>query len=476
MWFGLLSVLLAPVAGAADGNANGCDDAYEANGACVSTTASVDPSVTVGGSSQVRARASVGPRTAIGSGVTIGVRAALAGRDDHASNPVTIGNDVIIGRSVTLGPDHVLGAGTVLSRSVTAGSDLTTGANASVGYASQLGSNVTLGDASVIGSLVNLGDYTVISNSAVLARSVTISSALNSIDGTVVSGVVGPEVSVGTGVEIQAGARVRKRAVIAEGATVESTARVGRDVTVGADSIIRGSVRAGAVIGEGATVGDGAIVARGAEVCASVTVPDDANVGDVYPPEGCVAATGCHAILLAGGSTGDGLYTIDPDGAGGEAPIDAYCDMTTDGGGWTLVSRVKTSTTAHRDVAAVGTLTSPGQASVAKLADVDINALRGPDYLQSVVRFTCGTLTTYFQEDKTFDATALSAGAIDRCASTWDATTWYESTPYSSHGGLNTYGQTANCGYIMYTLGDNSFEGCYSGIDGYNQDGAMWVK
>lgn len=38
------------------------------------------------------------------------------------------------------------------------------------------------------------------------------------------------------------------------------------------------------------------------------------------------------------GVTSDGVYTIDPDGGAGPiAPYDCYCDMTNDGGGWTLV-------------------------------------------------------------------------------------------------------------------------------------------
>jgi len=46
----------------------------------------------------------------------------------------------------------------------------------------------------------------------------------------------------------------------------------------------------------------------------------------------------CKAILDAGDDTGDHVYTVDLDGAGGMDPLDVYCDMT--GGGYTLLTNV----------------------------------------------------------------------------------------------------------------------------------------
>jgi len=53
-------------------------------------------------------------------------------------------------------------------------------------------------------------------------------------------------------------------------------------------------------------------------------------------PGYCPAPANCMLIHVSDPGLPSGIYTIDTDGLGGVDPFDAYCDMDTDGGGWTL--------------------------------------------------------------------------------------------------------------------------------------------
>jgi cysteine-rich repeat protein len=65
------------------------------------------------------------------------------------------------------------------------------------------------------------------------------------------------------------------------------------------------------------------------------------NASDFGTPgaqnDSCNIERSCLDILNNNPTAPDDVYLIDPDGAGGLAPMYAECDMTTDNGGWTLV-------------------------------------------------------------------------------------------------------------------------------------------
>ncbi len=181
----------------------------------------------------------------------------------------------------------------------------------------------------------------------------------------------------------------------------------------------------------------------------------------------CPALSCEDALAELGSGATDGVYWIDPDGAGA---FEAYCDMTTSSGGWTLLGVFTNADGAANwdaysanwvTATAFGDAASPSTNADAKsdafnVLDIDevlITDASGTVWVQSATSCVGGdTLLTVFQRSSEYDNDcAWSCGTVTR------ASYWAQSMTDSTlrFRCMDNDGYTTKHGYTMAT-DDNS--------------------
>jgi len=92
----------------------------------------------------------------------------------------------------------------------------------------------------------------------------------------------------------------------------------------------------GAKNGDETDVDCGGSCATKCAVASACVASVDCASGSVCTGNICSLPTSCKALLAEQPASPSGVYRLDTDGAGPLAPFDAYCDLVSDGGGWTL--------------------------------------------------------------------------------------------------------------------------------------------
>lgn len=123
-------------------------------------------------------------------------------------------------------------------------------------------------------------------------------------------------------------------------------------------------------------------------------------------------STSCRALLAASPGTPDGVYLLDPDQGSGANAFLAYCDMTTDGGGWTKILQYANDAYTP-SAAAIGDIAVAGTPDAAKLSDANINALGalGP-FMEYRFQGATSTKRLYMKVSDPWDDLARSHGLM----------------------------------------------------------------
>ncbi len=184
----------------------------------------------------------------------------------------------------------------------------------------------------------------------------------------------------------------------------------------------------------------------------------------------------CKDVLEKVPGSKDGVYWIAPPG---QPAVQTYCDMTSNGGGWSLVARMVGGSWCHIDANAVAGLTSPSQAGCAKLSDAAIKALYTDQFWLS-----CGSTNPHrfgkIDNIANFDTTAK----VGNKKMTWSETYGGQTYSGTDEGCCNLGDHNYHNPHIIYSIATGyndgnykaSWSGCYNSPEGWNRSGYLYVR
>ncbi len=196
----------------------------------------------------------------------------------------------------------------------------------------------------------------------------------------------------------------------------------------------------------------------------------------------CVLLASCSAIKTLNASSPTGVYTIDIDGTGPLPPFDAQCDMTTDGGGWTVFQRrFNGATNFYRGwaeyVAGFGTASGEHWMGLGRLSAMTATAqvLR--------VNLTRNNGLSYYAQYSSFrvlGATRYELRVSGYSGTASDSLSWHNNSAFSTFDNDQDAHSGGNCaqGYVgawwYYACHMSNLNGQYGSVS-YGQ-GLSWVS